>query len=1057
MPNEDSADHEFVFLALHRTPPPTAPTSTTSSSSSSSSSKGLPKFPHLRPIPIHLESSSCEAIDFKGNDPNWSPPRSPPPVGTCSSRMSPLPMELIELLPPRLRLQGYTSPGVFPGSSGSKDNHVPPTRPPPPTNYQAPSDYCYLDGNTPPSGNISGADSSQCEHNYDYLRELVVSDAVAVLASNSSPVTSLARSAVKSRPLSPSPQPPAQVSHNQFHQQQLYRHLSPPPTQHQPIQKTPKFTKPDFSSSISYSSSCNNQMPSPKFSRLSAEKEYFHPQSLFVSTTSVPYQTQGSYNKLNQNIPFYTPKQPLITTTAVLETANYSVHHTACDNSFRPKTITASSNNDPNNAGYSAVLTHDGNSNPVLKKLQQQTTTTPFLASFRSASNSPNRVISNTASNRTIENTASNSTNKIYRSCSNVTTTPTQRTPATLTTTPFNTFTSFSEGGSYKAETATGYHQMPGRGLLSVDQSNYVVPRSYINTKSNNYGLQNLTDNNTPISRLSSEVSSLGSSENYTHQLPHRLEEASLSDGCAPRVPPRKYNDTYSDSQTSSGRRYPCNSTSSPLAARYGISKLSYPLSDKYTNVLNANVSSIKVDRCNASKSSTAHNLMPELTPAEASAVPPPMEKLRLGELTGRSYSVNNDNYEQSYVGFNHPGSASSQNRTLTGSDTYEPSVRGSYHPHVTVNRFASVPNYPQAGCAPLPTDESSKSYKHSGILSASGNPWPSKQGYFNCVDGSTNEMTEKVNSNDKSSDALSGSPILSRVSYRGQHRFIQPLPAPPPLIRWSPSQDNDPDSIYDNLVLKTSGAGGAPKFSDSLISGNNRRSTSPSAPVWAPQKEAEHVPVYNMYPNNFQSSVHETFRQNEQQSCPTCLQQQNGPYRSSSCERLHQQRPSPSTSPQLIRRGGSASPSLRHSPSPDPGGGGWGKPPRPRRQQYRRMAYVTPQQHLPSPQPQQLQQQPLICSDPNCSLPHIHQPTVPSPGNVSVAGFGCHQLSTVHQCTTTAHLLTTSHLHHHPPPTVTSSDMISADQLDVGDLKLKGPTHRSLYRCVRSLLMPNQ
>ncbi|KAF2356196.1 hypothetical protein FHG87_013052, partial [Trinorchestia longiramus] len=87
-------------------------------------------------------------------------------------------------------------------------------------------------------------------HNYDYLRELVTSDAVAVLANNSSPITSLARSAVRAKAVSP-PQRSAKS-----------------PASYQAI---PKFAKPDIITSnvVSGVAGTKSQLPSPKFTRSS--------------------------------------------------------------------------------------------------------------------------------------------------------------------------------------------------------------------------------------------------------------------------------------------------------------------------------------------------------------------------------------------------------------------------------------------------------------------------------------------------------------------------------------------------------------------------------------------------------------------------------------------------------------------------------------------------------------------------------------------------------------------------------------------------------------------
>ena len=221
---EGRANDEFVFVVNKAA----ASISHSSSATTFTTVPGRPKaprLPHLRPIPTDFAHEESKTSNLN----RYCPPHSAPPVITNSrATATPLPPELLELLPQHLRensshdvkctsfknsreqilkkrLQDSYQENAtnFPNlnrldvgapSRNNDEDEVPPERPPLPISY-CPGDYCNL--NDDPT--VSCRTSSSTNHSYDYLSDLVTSNAVAVLASGSSPINTLARCTAQSR------------------------------------------------------------------------------------------------------------------------------------------------------------------------------------------------------------------------------------------------------------------------------------------------------------------------------------------------------------------------------------------------------------------------------------------------------------------------------------------------------------------------------------------------------------------------------------------------------------------------------------------------------------------------------------------------------------------------------------------------------------------------------------------------------------------------------------------------------------------------------------------
>ena len=939
MSHENNADHEFVFFA-HKNSSSAARSSSRAvksggSSSSSSSSSSLcrtPKFPHLRPIPIQIAEEDESFLNEFNPQSRVSPP---PSTATCQSRMSPLPQEVLDLMPASLRLSPPSRPPP-------PRDYVPSPHPPPPS-----ADYCFLDYASSLTTSQVNKPFDASGFNYDYLRELVTSDALAVLASSSSPLTSLARRSA--RPLSPSALGQSSAA--------LPKTCS----------TASKFVKPDI-----------------------------------ITSNSV----DGTETRVSPTPPSALPSPKFIRSATVDKTTN----------------VDAQDKGKPQPIGVSPSA--------------------PFLSSFRSA----------------------------------------------------------KAGVTSQSKHSESITNKDGDRLLQLDNSNYVI--------------------------RSGKVSHSAAPFNST-QTKFDPNSGSLSDGACPppHIPPRRRPNTSggSSSDASSTRSlgsYNTSTANKGSSVLPGITKLSYPLNEKYTNVVNANTSfgrvhsqplnsklngpptSTKIDyqhSSNTFESKGYPGTKLALDDRVVSAMPPPMQKLPVRyEIDGRV--MNSAPTKERAV----------QNITVSDRNKIEKQQRSTDDLRL------------KAGCHPMPS----------------------------VIGGEFNNMKSVVFPSVRPS-----SPILSKYPYRGQRCLIQPLPAPPSqnqaartLLPASSSLSNayDPDGIYDNIVVSSPKPyNNAPPVSlspSSLSNSSRLPKSAPNSPLtqhnerkvelspefkpshWSPPAHLKRSvsppafwrPPYQNQATSYQFDMAQQLRSDQNHvikhpphshhhmvkaegvsTCPTCQQPQlpssapvdanngSGLMRSASCDRFPPVRPSPSSSPQLPRRGGSASPSFRHSPSPDPVVG-LGKPPRPRRQIYQRSriggSISVPQQ----------QQMPVICCDPNCSIPHMHHQPInvlvrPNHPQLSSPSHCCHQtllpgLSSqsytvmapsynptyspqqmfqrpvqhqiFEQQSSSSYLVTPSH-----PPNAAE---VFCDVSEEGQ-KLKDPNaaphtagHKSLYRCVRSFLMPS-
>ncbi|XP_042206536.1 uncharacterized protein LOC121855582 isoform X4 [Homarus americanus] len=161
--SEDSANHEFVFMgnkepaaqSYNEGPAPVFVTPRRRS------------HPRLnQPIPTSLDQMYTSTTSVPRTWPTFSS------ATTTRAKATPLPPELIELLPPHLREN--TVPDFTTSATPPVEEHLP-ERPPLPTAYCF-GDYSNLDDPSTPT----------TPHNYDYLSDLVTSNALDVLTSSHS-------------------------------------------------------------------------------------------------------------------------------------------------------------------------------------------------------------------------------------------------------------------------------------------------------------------------------------------------------------------------------------------------------------------------------------------------------------------------------------------------------------------------------------------------------------------------------------------------------------------------------------------------------------------------------------------------------------------------------------------------------------------------------------------------------------------------------------------------------------------------------------------------------
>ncbi|KAF2356195.1 hypothetical protein FHG87_013051, partial [Trinorchestia longiramus] len=624
---------------------------------------------------------------------------------------------------------------------------------------------------------------------------------------------------------------------------------------------------------------------------------------------------------------------------------------------------------------YKAVLTSDGGRNPVFRKLDQPA---PFLASFRSAAcpvtktsiPSKTSVLSSTARDDPVFSPRLSPSTNLYAS---------PKTPQMTIPTSDHSVSPMLKPAS-QISTKYGSPKTNVESLASseavsplIDQSNYVINRSQYRR-------------NFPLGSSTEYVSS-------DSEVSYRKERGDSLDASVPSVPPRRNVDGASSDSTSFSSSSYRSSTSGRGAYGYskpaqGITKLSYPLSEKYTNVLNANLHSNK-------------------NSYDVTSIPPPMQKFDqfqslLSYENSASFSASAESISKYPYNANtsaiQPSQCNQMERFTNSAHSSPLYLRKfpqtqSFQNVENKDKFCAPFGYPQAGCHPVPS-----------VITSREETAPT------CKETLLNSYN------------LNSPPILSRFPYRGQHCFIQPLPAPPSNFAWnktSSSSDpnvNDPDCIYDNLVSKSPSAskvsylGGPSSAPNSPLTRHSAKDK--LTPVKSPLSvdrgrpnspdnlacktggvmDSQRIDPYHQFfknrplppePQSLANAQHSVSQQHSVGSfypsndpCPTCHQPQlrqqmpeAGLFRSSSCERFAALS-SPSSSPQMLPRGGSASPSLRHSPSPDPAGG-LGKPPRPRRQQqYRRVGgggFSSSTPHLVQ------QQHQTFCSSSGCSVPHVH------------------------------------------------------------------------------------
>lgn len=154
--SEDNADDEFVFVANKVVTGPECP-SGDAPAAGARGPRTLPRLNHLQPIPTTL--------DLQPTPKPWRAVH-PPTTTTARAKATPLPPELIELLPPHLREN--TVPD-FGGSSPPPADEAAPQRPPLPAKYCSGDYYNLDDAPAPPASQLA---------NYGQLSGLIPSSAL---------------------------------------------------------------------------------------------------------------------------------------------------------------------------------------------------------------------------------------------------------------------------------------------------------------------------------------------------------------------------------------------------------------------------------------------------------------------------------------------------------------------------------------------------------------------------------------------------------------------------------------------------------------------------------------------------------------------------------------------------------------------------------------------------------------------------------------------------------------------------------------------------------------